>query len=181
METVDKSKDSSLAERVMREIMIKEDKQLFAAMLYNCYSLIKPDVAMELAWRKDMFEFVMPFFIQNIKDLTAQVDNVKKQTTEIKDKDKKVEEEKSRRPPERRSKSRQSRKEEEHRRRSPSVRSTRSGSVKSEPRTNTKLNSEHELESEAASRINNKSRKTKVSTSHSSIGRRIHRVTNVNV
>jgi clathrin heavy chain len=95
METVDKSKDSSLAERVMREIMQKEDKQLVAAMLYNCYSLIKPDVAMELAWRNDMFEFVMPFFIQNIKDLTAQVDSVKKQTTEIKDKDKKVEEEKA--------------------------------------------------------------------------------------
>ena len=42
-----------------------------------------------------MFEFVMPFFIQNIKDLTAQVDSVKKQTTEIKDKDKKEEEEKA--------------------------------------------------------------------------------------
>jgi clathrin heavy chain len=63
METVCTSKDSNLAEKLMREIMDKDDKQLFAAMLYNCYSLIKPDVAMELAWRKDMFEYVMPFFI----------------------------------------------------------------------------------------------------------------------
>jgi clathrin heavy chain len=95
METVSTSKDTNLAEKLMREIMNKDDKQLFAAMLYNCYSLIKPDVAMELAWRKDMFEFVMPFFIQNIKDLSAKVETVQKSTEEIKVKDKKNEEEKA--------------------------------------------------------------------------------------
>jgi len=63
METVAESKDPVLAEDLMRSIMDMDDKELFAAMLYSCYSLIKPDVAMELAWRKNMFEFVMPFFI----------------------------------------------------------------------------------------------------------------------
>jgi clathrin heavy chain len=63
METVAESKDSDLAEDLMRAIMDMDDKELFAAMLYSCYSLIKPDVAMELAWRKNMMEFVMPYFI----------------------------------------------------------------------------------------------------------------------
>ena len=63
METVAQSRDPELAEDLLRSIMDMEDKELFAAMLYTCYSLVKPDVALEVAWRKNMFEFVMPFFI----------------------------------------------------------------------------------------------------------------------
>jgi len=40
METVAESKDPALAEDLMRFIMEKEDKELFAAMLYTCYELI---------------------------------------------------------------------------------------------------------------------------------------------
>ena len=40
METVAESKDSAHAEDLMRFIMDKEDKELFAAMLYTCYELI---------------------------------------------------------------------------------------------------------------------------------------------
>lgn len=76
METVAESKDTVLAEDLMREIMEKEDKELFAAMLYSCYSLIKPDVVMELAWRKDMFEFIMPYMIQTMKDMSVKVETV---------------------------------------------------------------------------------------------------------
>jgi clathrin heavy chain len=39
------------------------EKELFASMLYSCYSLIKPDVAMEVAWRFGLQEYVMPYFI----------------------------------------------------------------------------------------------------------------------
>jgi len=35
-------------------IMEMEDKELFAAMLYTCYELIQPDVALEVAWRSDL-------------------------------------------------------------------------------------------------------------------------------
>jgi len=42
METVAESKDAALAEDLMRFIMEMEDKELFAAMLYTCYELIKP-------------------------------------------------------------------------------------------------------------------------------------------
>ena len=48
LETIAKSKDPTLAEDLMRSIMEMEDKELFAAMLYTCYELIKPDVALEV-------------------------------------------------------------------------------------------------------------------------------------
>lgn len=76
METVAESKDAALAEDLMRFIMEMEDKELFAAMLYTCYELIKPDVALEVAWRSDLMEFVMPYFIQFVKDLSTRVETV---------------------------------------------------------------------------------------------------------
>jgi len=51
METVAESKDAAMAEDLLRHIMNMEDKELFGAMLYTCYDLVKPDVALEMAWR----------------------------------------------------------------------------------------------------------------------------------
>lgn len=76
METVAESKDPALAEDLMRFIMEMDDKELFAAMLYTCYELIQPDVALEVAWRSDLIEFVMPYFIQFVKDLSSKLENV---------------------------------------------------------------------------------------------------------
>lgn len=84
METVAESRDKTLAEELMRYIMAMEDKELFAAMLYTCYELIQPDVALELAWRSDLTEYVMPYFIQYVKDLSSRVDTVQKKTEDIK-------------------------------------------------------------------------------------------------
>lgn len=94
METVAESKDPALAEDLMRSIMEMEDKELFAAMLYTCYELIKPDVALEVAWRSDLIEFVMPYFIQFVKDLSTRVETVQKSTDDIKKKDEKAQKEK---------------------------------------------------------------------------------------
>lgn len=71
-----------------------DDKELFAAMLYSCYALIKPDVVMELAWRQDMQEFIMPYMIQTMKDMSIKVDSVQKSTDDIKKKEEKVQQEK---------------------------------------------------------------------------------------
>jgi clathrin heavy chain len=51
METVAESKDPTLAEDLLRHIMNIQDKELLAAYLYTCYELVKPDVALEVAWR----------------------------------------------------------------------------------------------------------------------------------
>jgi clathrin heavy chain len=98
METVAESRDPQLAEDLMRAINDKDDKELFAAMLYTCYELIRPDVAMEIAWRNNMMEFVMPFMIQQMKDMTMRVENVHKSTENIKKKEEKKEQETRERP-----------------------------------------------------------------------------------
>lgn len=48
-------------------------------MLYTCYELIRPDVALELAWRNGYYDFFMPYIIQymrhshdKIKDLETK-------------------------------------------------------------------------------------------------------------
>ena len=98
METVAESKDPALAEDLLRHIMHMQDKELFAAMLYTCYELVKPDVALEVAWRCNLQEYVMPYFIQFVKDLSSRVENVQKSTDDIKKKEETKAEEEMNRP-----------------------------------------------------------------------------------
>lgn len=67
-------------------------------MLYNCYTLIKPDVAMEIGWRSGLQEYVMPYFIQFVKDLSVRVDTVQRSTAEIQKKEEVKAEEEANRP-----------------------------------------------------------------------------------
>lgn len=87
METVAESKDMSLAEELLRWFMGKGDKEVFASMLYTCYELIKPDIALEIAWRFGLLEFCIPYFIQFTKDLSTRVESVQKQADNIVKKD----------------------------------------------------------------------------------------------
>ena len=93
METVAASQDPKLAEDLMRFLMNMEDRELFAAMLYTCYELVQPDVALEVAWRYGLMEYVMPYFIQFVKDISNRIEQVKKSTDDIKKKDEKQEQE----------------------------------------------------------------------------------------
>jgi len=85
IETVSESNEMELAEQLLWFFMETGERELFASMLYTCYSLIKPDVAMEVAWRFGLQEYVMPYFIQFMKDLSDQVATVKKETEGIKE------------------------------------------------------------------------------------------------
>jgi len=71
IETVSESNHIELAEALLRYFMETGERELFASMLYTCYSLIKPDVAMEIAWRFGLQEYVMPYFVQFMKDLSG--------------------------------------------------------------------------------------------------------------
>jgi clathrin heavy chain len=51
----------------------KGDKECFTATLFTCYSLIRPDVAMELAWRARLTDSVMPFMIQYMRDTSKRI------------------------------------------------------------------------------------------------------------
>jgi hypothetical protein len=42
----------------------EKEKECFAASLFVCYDYVHPDVMIELAWRNDIMDFTMPYFIQ---------------------------------------------------------------------------------------------------------------------
>jgi len=55
-------------------------KECFCACLYTCYDFVRPDVALELAWRKNMTDFAMPYLIQVLREYTSRIDGLDKKT-----------------------------------------------------------------------------------------------------
>ena len=51
IDTTAESADADVAEDLLRFFVSVHDKACFAACLFTCYDLIKPDVAIELAWQ----------------------------------------------------------------------------------------------------------------------------------
>jgi len=73
IDTCAESGDSEIAEAILRYFVSVRDRACFAAVLYTCYDLIKPDVAMELAWRHGYVDYVMPYIIQYTRHLHDKV------------------------------------------------------------------------------------------------------------
>jgi len=91
METVADSDNQDLAEQLLRFFVEINDKDCFAACLYTCYDLVRPDIAMELAWRNRMLDFAMPYLIQVMREYSGRLDALDKKTQkqeEDKDKEK---------------------------------------------------------------------------------------------
>jgi len=80
METANESGNAELAESLLRYFVDNEMKECFAACLYTCYDLIPPDVGMELAWRKGMMDYCMPYLIQVMREYTGRIDALDKKT-----------------------------------------------------------------------------------------------------
>jgi hypothetical protein len=59
--------DREIAEDLLRFFVEEGQRECFAACLYTCYDLVKPDVAMEVAWTNGLMDAVMPFLIQTLK------------------------------------------------------------------------------------------------------------------
>mmetsp|Transcript_81352 Transcript_81352/g.197186 ORF Transcript_81352/g.197186 Transcript_81352/m.197186 type:complete len:730 (+) Transcript_81352:1-2190(+) len=74
MEAAAQSGDKDIAGDLLQFFIEQENKECFAAMLYNCYDLLKPDEVLEIAWMKGLMEYAMPYMIQVMKDYTNKVD-----------------------------------------------------------------------------------------------------------
>merc|ERR1712113_1057135 len=81
METARDSGLPELAESLLRFFVDEDMKECFAACLYTCYDLLRPDIALELAWRKNMLDFAMPYLIQTLREYTSRIDALDKKTT----------------------------------------------------------------------------------------------------
>ncbi len=78
METAAESKDSETAEDLLQYFIESNKKECFAACLYTCYELLRPDVILELAWRHGLTDFAMPYLVQMLKEYTTKVDVLEK-------------------------------------------------------------------------------------------------------
>ena len=50
METAAQSGEPEIAEELLHFFVDQGERECFAALLYTCYELIKPDVALEVSW-----------------------------------------------------------------------------------------------------------------------------------
>mmetsp|Transcript_39448 Transcript_39448/g.98764 ORF Transcript_39448/g.98764 Transcript_39448/m.98764 type:complete len:1743 (+) Transcript_39448:183-5411(+) len=78
METARDSGNQELAESLLKYFVEIQDRDCFASCLYVCYDLIRPDIALELAWRNRFMDQVMPYMIQIVREYTYRVDALDK-------------------------------------------------------------------------------------------------------
>ena len=64
IDTAGVSRNQAIAEELLKFFINVGDKECFAATLYTCYDLVRPDVALELAWKNQIMDMAMPFMIQ---------------------------------------------------------------------------------------------------------------------
>ncbi|KAF7278693.1 hypothetical protein GWI33_008071 [Rhynchophorus ferrugineus] len=76
MEYTAESRNQELAEELLAWFLERKAYDCFAACLFQCYDLLRPDVIMELAWRHQIMDFAMPYLIQVTRELTTKVEKL---------------------------------------------------------------------------------------------------------
>ncbi|XP_073686252.1 clathrin, heavy chain a (Hc) [Garra rufa] len=76
MQYASESKDIELAEELLQWFLLEDKKECFAACLFSCYDLLRPDVVLETAWRHNIMDFSMPYFIQVMREYLSKVDKL---------------------------------------------------------------------------------------------------------
>jgi len=77
MEYAAESKIPEVAEDLLLWFLERKNFTCFAAVLFQCYDLLHPDVVLELAWRHDIIKYSMPYFIQVMREYFTKVDELK--------------------------------------------------------------------------------------------------------
>ncbi|KAG6533335.1 hypothetical protein ZIOFF_007202 [Zingiber officinale] len=93
METCSQSGDRELSEDLLVYFIEQGKKECFASSLFICYDLIRPDVALELAWMNNMIDFAFPYLLQFIREYTSKVDELIKHKIEAQNEEKTKEKE----------------------------------------------------------------------------------------
>jgi hypothetical protein len=76
MEIATESGTADVAQKLLEYFIEINSPQCFAACLYTCYDLIKPDDVLFLAWRNNYIEYVMPYLAQVLREYTDKVDTL---------------------------------------------------------------------------------------------------------
>ena len=73
MQYAGESRDTNIAEELLAWFLEEKNSECFAACLFQCYDLLRPDVILELAWRHNIMDFAMPYMIQVIREYVGKV------------------------------------------------------------------------------------------------------------
>ncbi|CAL5873777.1 uncharacterized protein PFLUO_LOCUS8059 [Penicillium psychrofluorescens] len=84
IETSAISGKSEVVEDLLRYFVDIGSRECYVGMLYACYDLIRPDVIMEISWRKGLHDFTMPFMINFLCEQTRTIEMLKKDNEERK-------------------------------------------------------------------------------------------------
>lgn len=76
MQYAGESRQIEIAEDLIAWFLDEENHECFAAALFQCYDLLRPDVILELSWRHNIMTFAMPYMIQVMREYTAKVDKL---------------------------------------------------------------------------------------------------------
>ncbi|KAH8287526.1 hypothetical protein KR054_009536 [Drosophila jambulina] len=76
MEYAAESGKQDIAEELLGWFLERDAYDCFAACLYQCYDLLRPDVILELAWKHKIVDFAMPYLIQVLREYTSKVDRL---------------------------------------------------------------------------------------------------------
>ncbi|KAF3813680.1 hypothetical protein GH733_018212 [Mirounga leonina] len=76
MQHAAESRDAELAEKLLQWFLEEGKQECFAASLFTCYDLLPPDVVLELAWRHNLVDLAMPYFIQVMREYLSKVDRL---------------------------------------------------------------------------------------------------------
>uniref|UniRef100_A0A2K5PJC4 Clathrin heavy chain like 1 n=1 Tax=Cebus imitator TaxID=2715852 RepID=A0A2K5PJC4_CEBIM len=76
MQHAAESQDAELAQKLLQWFLEEDKRECFTAALFTCYDLLRPDVVLELAWRHNLMNLAMPYFIQVMREYLSKVDKL---------------------------------------------------------------------------------------------------------
>ncbi|QRV88920.1 Clathrin [Ceratobasidium sp. AG-Ba] len=98
IQTASVSGSTDVAEELLSYFVDIGNKECFAAMLYACFDLLRPDVVMELSWHHGLNDFYVPYQIQIQRQTLEKVASLEKQVQEHAKKDKSREQQEADQP-----------------------------------------------------------------------------------
>ncbi|XP_070571438.1 clathrin heavy chain 1 [Ptychodera flava] len=70
------SRETELCEELLAWFLDQKNYECFAASLFSCYDLLRPDVILELSWRHNIMDFAMPYMVQVMREYLTKVDKL---------------------------------------------------------------------------------------------------------
>ncbi|XP_077996053.1 clathrin heavy chain 1 isoform X1 [Glandiceps talaboti] len=70
------SRETELCEELLEWFLDNKNFECFAASLFSCYDLLRPDVILELSWRHNIMDFSMPYMVQVMREYLTKVDKL---------------------------------------------------------------------------------------------------------